>query len=132
MENSKVSLIILFNKIVNLISLLSVPLDQSIRPFDHVIADGAEGGQGSPLLPCVRQNSRRREKGHDVVRGQRKGGSAAGPILEFLQFKTEKERTVSSGLIKIFCFSIKSTTREIKIIHLSPLKRIARRAQRIA
>jgi hypothetical protein len=50
MKNSKVALIILFDKIVDLLFLLTISLDQPVRPFDHIKADGAKSGKGSPFL----------------------------------------------------------------------------------
>jgi hypothetical protein len=84
MENLKISLIVLFNEIVDLIPLLPIFLNQSVRPFDDVKADGAEGGQGGPFFSRCCQNPCGREKSHYVIGRQRKGRSATGPILEFL------------------------------------------------
>ncbi len=84
MEDLKISLVIFFNKVVDLISLLPIFFNQSVRPFDHVEADGAEGGQGGPFFSRCCQNPCGREKSHNVIGRQRKGRSTTGPILEFL------------------------------------------------
>jgi len=50
MNDSKVALIILFDKIVDLFFLLTISLDQPVRPFDHIEANSTESREGRPLL----------------------------------------------------------------------------------